>query len=97
MPAYIEPQCNKDTQYQRNKKSDIYSLGFILWEISSGKPPFKSIVNELAIAIHVFNGGRELPVEGTPSKYEQLYKLCWDEDPDKRPDIILVLETLKAL
>ncbi|KAF0499946.1 kinase-like protein [Gigaspora margarita] len=33
----------------------------------------------------------EIPVKDTPPEYEQLYKLCWDEDPEKRPSIILVL------
>ena len=37
---YTEPQCYKVNNYQRNKKSDIYSLGVLLWEITSGHPPF---------------------------------------------------------
>ncbi|RIB09510.1 kinase-like domain-containing protein [Gigaspora rosea] len=32
MPAYIDPRCFKDLKY--DKKSDIFSLGVILWEIS---------------------------------------------------------------
>ncbi|RIB11350.1 kinase-like domain-containing protein [Gigaspora rosea] len=34
MPAYMDPRCFKDLKY--DKKSDIFSLGVILWEISSG-------------------------------------------------------------
>src|SRR5260363_416382 len=93
MPAYIDPQCLKDPTYKRDKKSDIYSFGVILWEISSEQPPFRSI-DGLSITIHVFNGGRETPVEGTPPLYEQIYKKCWDEVPKKRPDMKLVLENL---
>ncbi|RIB23443.1 kinase-like domain-containing protein [Gigaspora rosea] len=40
MAAYIDPQCFFDEKYRRDMKSDIYSFGVILWEISSGKPPF---------------------------------------------------------
>ncbi|CAB4416074.1 unnamed protein product [Rhizophagus irregularis] len=43
MPAYVEPQCYKTDNYVRNKKSDVYSLGVLLWEISSGYPPFSTI------------------------------------------------------
>ena len=41
--AYIEPQCYKINNYVRDKKSDIYSLGVLLWEITSGCPPFPNI------------------------------------------------------
>ncbi|PKC71487.1 kinase-like protein, partial [Rhizophagus irregularis] len=37
---YIDPNKFEQKNYKFNKKSDIYSLGVILWEISSGKPPF---------------------------------------------------------
>ncbi|RGB29443.1 kinase-like domain-containing protein, partial [Rhizophagus diaphanus] len=48
MVPYIDPKSfsgqgnnNQSTQmYSLNEKSDIYSLGVLLWEISSGKPPF---------------------------------------------------------
>ncbi|RIB25823.1 kinase-like domain-containing protein [Gigaspora rosea] len=97
MAAYIEPQCLKDQYYERDMRSDIYSLGVILWEISSGKPPYKSFQDEYQTLFHVNEGGREKPVDGTNPEYVELYKLCWDEDPAKRPDIKSVLETLKRL
>ncbi|RIB25813.1 kinase-like domain-containing protein [Gigaspora rosea] len=96
-PAYTEPQCLKDPTYQRDMRSDIYSLGFILWVISSGRQPFQSFETRDVISVHVFNGNREIPVKDTPPEYEQLYKSCWDEDPEKRPSIILVLEKLEKL
>ncbi|KAF0501385.1 kinase-like protein [Gigaspora margarita] len=97
MPAYIDPQCLKEPTHKRDKKSDIYSLGVVLWEISSGQPPFKSIEIGFSITIHVFGGGRETPVEGTPPQYEEIYKQCWDEEPIKRPDIALVLKNLRQI
>ena len=39
-PAYIDPQCHIQDKYKRSKKSDIFSFGMILWEISSEKEPF---------------------------------------------------------
>ncbi|PKY55929.1 hypothetical protein RhiirA4_475788 [Rhizophagus irregularis] len=61
MIEYIEPQRN----YKRDKKSDIYSLGVLFWEITSGRPPFFK---------------KEEPIEGTLLEYSQLYQKCWDRD-----------------
>ncbi|RIB13260.1 kinase-like domain-containing protein [Gigaspora rosea] len=94
--AYIDPQCFKGESYKRSKKSDIYSFGVILWEISSGRPPFQSI-NPYGIIIHVSQGGREKPVEGTPDSYIQLYKRCWNDDPNQRPELEEIQESLLDL
>ncbi|KAF0552577.1 kinase-like protein [Gigaspora margarita] len=93
-PAYIEPQCLKDSGYVRNKKSDIFSLGFVLWEISSCRKPFQSFKSACEIQMLIFEGKRETPVNGTPQRYVELYTLCWDDSPEKRPDIKKVLEIL---
>ena len=82
MPAFIEPKCFNDKKYKRNKKSDIYSLGNLFWEISSGRPPFESCSKYL-IASKIINGERESPVEGTPSVYIELYQQCWYDDFNK--------------
>src|ERR1051325_2070207 len=81
--AYIEPQC-KDPSYKRNEKSDIYSLGVLFWEISRGRIPFHDF-EPLSIWLKICNGIRETPVDNMTSKYQQLYKKCWDIDPDSRP------------
>ncbi|PKY24321.1 kinase-like protein, partial [Rhizophagus irregularis] len=96
MDGYIDPQCFKDRKYKKNKKSDIYSLGVLLWEISSGRPPFSDCSRNL-ITHYIIKGEREDPIEGTPLKYQQLYQECWDDNPESRPDIEKVHEILSQL
>ncbi|RIB09876.1 kinase-like domain-containing protein, partial [Gigaspora rosea] len=97
---YTDPQCillAKDGKYDHNEKSDIYSFGIILWEISSGKPPFQSIECKIRLSVHICRGNREEPAESTPSRYLDLYKKCWDHDPDNRPETNLIPKTLENI
>ena len=90
---YVEPQCLKNINYIKDKRSDIYSLGVLLWEITSGNPPFCHIVERDMLGYHISHMNlREIPIEDTPFEYQQLYQKCWDGDPEKRPNIDKVYE-----
>ncbi|KAF0420603.1 kinase-like protein [Gigaspora margarita] len=96
-PAYIDPKYLADHTYVRDEKSDIYSFGVILWEISSGNPPFKSLNGRDEITFRIYRGEREKPVKDAPDPYVQLYTRCWDEDPNKRPYIQEIFEILSHI
>ncbi|CAB5210211.1 unnamed protein product [Rhizophagus irregularis] len=87
---YVEP----DSSLPRDKKSDIFSLGFILYELSSGKPPFASARHNLDLSKKLLSGEREKPIAGTPIEYIDLYEQCWDNDPIVRPSAEDVLSRL---
>ncbi|PKC55822.1 kinase-like protein [Rhizophagus irregularis] len=82
---YIAPEviCGKETSFA----SDIYSIGMLMWEISSGQPPFINFENDCELALKIINGMRPKVVPGTPIEYKELMEQCWDADPEKRPDI----------
>ncbi|CAI2165798.1 9427_t:CDS:2 [Funneliformis geosporum] len=52
--AYIDPQILTDHNFQYIKPSDIYSYGILMWEISSGYPPFKDL-NDTTICAAIIN------------------------------------------
>src|ERR1051326_1378169 len=81
---YIAPEVivGKETTFA----SDIYSIGMLMWEISSGNPPFINKHN-YDLAIKIINGMRPKIMPGTPLEYKELMEWCWDADPTKRPDI----------
>ena len=83
MVPYIDPQHfkqpnnnDKNERYKTSKKSDVYSVGVLLWEISSGQKPFKSYDSprdEIALTLEILKGKREDPISGTPNDYVNTY------------------------
>ncbi|PKC62262.1 kinase-like protein, partial [Rhizophagus irregularis] len=98
MIAYIDPKRLEDYFYEYNDKSDIYSLGVLMWEISSGRPPFADRnISDSLLKTDLIDGRREEPVSDTPNEYLKLYKSCWDLEPNKRPSIRQVFNKLVEL
>ena len=69
---YMDPKKFNDHSYKLNKKSDVYSVGVLMWQISSGRQPFGA-KSDLALALSIQNGEREKIVNGTPIPYRNLY------------------------
>ncbi|KAF0370205.1 kinase-like protein [Gigaspora margarita] len=80
-----------------NKYSDIYSLGVIFWEISSGRPSFNNNheLNTDEFKKSRIDGERESPINLTPVDYIELYRDAWNEDQQKRPQIKEVISCLE--
>ncbi|GBB95052.1 hypothetical protein RclHR1_24680002 [Rhizophagus clarus] len=102
---YIDPKLfikrrnnnNQRQLYSLNEKSDIYSIGILMWEISSGEPPFCNEPYDVSLAMEILQGLRESPVPNTPEDYVKIYTDCWDGEPDNRPTINQVITELKAI
>ncbi|CAI2186193.1 5668_t:CDS:2 [Funneliformis geosporum] len=105
---YIDPKSfnrrsdndnNTSQQYILNQKSDVYSVGVLLWEISSGRPPFyvEGEKYDIGLAIEISQGLREKIVPSTLREYSNIYTECWDNNPDKRPTMNQVVDKLNAI
>ena len=80
---YIDPKsfnnqyntCNKSENYKLNKKSDVYSIGVLMWQISSGRQPFcvEDMKYDISLVLAILKGEREKIIDGTPIKYSNLY------------------------
>jgi serine/threonine protein kinase len=81
MVTYVDPQVfkikgdnnNQIQAYSLNKKSDIYSIGILLWEISCGRPPFCDESYDADLAMKILQGFREEPTPNTPEDYVKIY------------------------
>ncbi|CAB4417629.1 unnamed protein product [Rhizophagus irregularis] len=76
---------------------DIYSFGVLMWEISSGCPPFEDCLTENEKVALICAGKREIPIPETPKEYEELYIKCWDQEPKQRPTISEVLKEFEKM
>ena len=75
---YMDPKFLRNQKnYKLNKKSDVYSVGVLMWQISSGYRPFHTEDYDIELAIHIVNGGREKIINETPNKYSNLYEGKW--------------------
>ncbi|KAF9375935.1 hypothetical protein BGX21_003653 [Mortierella sp. AD011] len=94
---YVAPERMQNPTITYNAKCDIYSLGVILWELSSCVIPFEAQLQDVMLAVNIIAGVREKTVPGTAVEYEMLYRRCWDGLPQNRPQMEIVLSELVEL
>ena len=92
---YIAPEViiGKETTFA----SDIYSVGMLMWELSSGQPPFINYNHDYDLAMKIVNGMRPKILPGTPLEYRKLMEQCWDAELEKRPNIKSINRELREL
>ncbi|PKY19105.1 kinase-like protein [Rhizophagus irregularis] len=90
---YIAPEIFMGSAF--SKESDIYSLGMIMWELTTGCKPFANVEHGIDLIIKIIDGARPEITEDTIEWYANLMKSCWDPDPKKRPSIDIIKDICK--
>ncbi|KAG9307098.1 hypothetical protein G9A89_016926 [Geosiphon pyriformis] len=94
---FMDPQRLQNKRYPHDHRSDVYGLGVILWEISSGYVPFLHRAGDNDLIASIINGEREKPTNDSPPEYVTLYQQCWDKEPALRPTISSIAEQLENM
>ncbi len=77
--------------------SDIYGLGMVFWELSSGEVPWNEASNPHVVMGWVMQGEREEIPEETPDVYKLIIEKCWEQEPHARPTAETVVLQLTDL
>ncbi|RGB31484.1 kinase-like domain-containing protein [Rhizophagus diaphanus] len=94
---YEDPKSMNTQNFQLNKSSNVYSIGILIWQISSGYRPFRNEFINTNLMSDIISGKREKVIDGTPEEYSKLYTECWNYDSQKRPNMQQVVSTLNQL
>ncbi|PKK61557.1 hypothetical protein RhiirC2_791646 [Rhizophagus irregularis] len=63
----------------------------IMWEFTSGVPPFNHEAHDRDLILDICNKEKQPKIkENTPKCYIDLMKKCWDSDPSNRPTIVML-------
>ena len=79
-----------------NQKVDVYSFGITLWEMLTGKLPFKGINRQEFMDEVVAKGFRPAVPKSLPPVLGNLLRDCWDANSLRRPSFENILATLGA-
>ncbi|CAG8532834.1 21596_t:CDS:2 [Cetraspora pellucida] len=85
-PPYAAPEvlCGGG----HTQEADIYSTGIIIWQLTTGVPPYQGMYRDdqiLPFINKIRNGLRPDPIYGIPYDYKEIMESCWSGDVSKRP------------
>ncbi|KAG2429163.1 hypothetical protein HYH02_014098 [Chlamydomonas schloesseri] len=88
-PAYMAPELYDIHNNVVTDKSDVYSLGVLLWELLSGLVPWHGC-DALVVAYAITIQRTRLSLaaiapDRLPQKLSRLITSCWEHDPLRRP------------
>ncbi|XP_024984290.1 tyrosine-protein kinase-like [Cynara cardunculus var. scolymus] len=94
-PQWMAPEILRNEQ--ANEKSDVYSYGVVLWEITTEKIPWDNLNSMQVIeAVGFMNQRLEIP-EGVDPQWGSLIESCCSSEAESRPTFQEILTKLKDL
>ena len=93
-PAYMSPEqirggMTKEGHGEIDGRSDLYSVGVLLYQLLTGHLPFKGMSKMAVLAAHLNSKPPPMreanPNVVVPVKVERLVMSCLNKDPDQRP------------
>ena len=100
-PQYMSPEQAKAIPV--DARSDIYSMGLIVYELITGRPTFSAETPSMLMVKHVVEAPPPFepgPLAGVPEELEQLVFRMLEKEPAARPqtmeEVIAVLDNLWA-
>ncbi|RHZ82881.1 hypothetical protein Glove_103g146 [Diversispora epigaea] len=92
---YVAPEVYCGQIY--TAKSDIYSIGILMWEVITGKTPYGDHEHDTDLAFAIAKGYRPMIYENIPLEYATLMKQCWDANPNNRPNLDIIYYKMESL
>ncbi|WP_165244953.1 WD40 repeat domain-containing serine/threonine protein kinase [Paludisphaera soli] len=85
-PPYMAPEMASDGRSELDRRTDVYGLGAVLYELLTGRPPFRgeNSTETLRMVLH----DEPIPVRvlrpGAPKPLETIALQCLEKDPARR-------------
>jgi len=85
-PAYMSPEQAAGESHRLDHRSDVYSLGAVLYELVTGRPPFEGD-NMMKIIMQVLNHDPALPRALNPKVHRDIQTIilkAMEKNPERR-------------
>jgi len=99
--SHMSPEMLSNKRY--SYKTDIFSLGVVLWELWYGRhvysePEYESLPKHVLLdAIKIGQKPRCTFEYAMPKTLQDVLEQCWDLDPEKRPEASHVAVVVNSL